>query len=343
MASVRKVHTAWARQIVQLLEARGRSSNLVLTEVGLDPSRVKDPDARIPFAKQVALFEAAANHLNDPCFGLHFGTSVDPLDIGLLGYVGTSSPTLGDSLRNIISYLRVSTEGVHGKLAIEGQLAVFSVEIIDPNARHRQQIYEFGLALVMSFMRLIAGRRLHPEWVEFRHNRGEDLDGFQKFFGCSVRFGQGTTSIVLKRNLLDLPSKSADERLLHILTGYCAEILVKRGEKANLMGEVEHLIATQLHSGPPAGARVAHEMGMSERTMARRLAGLGTSFGQILDDVRLRLAIRYLEEPEVRTSQIAYLLGYSEPSAFNHAFRRWTGTMPTAYKAKAGLQQERPV
>ncbi len=72
---------------------------------------------------------------------------------------------------------------------------------------------------------------------------------------------------------------------------------------------------------------------MSERTMARRLVGLGTSFGQILDGVRHQLALRYLGEPNARTSQIAYLLGYSEPSAFNHAFRRWTGVSPSEFVA----------
>jgi AraC-like DNA-binding protein len=333
MASVRKVHTAWARQIAQLLEARGRSSSLILKEVGLDPSKVKDPDGRIAFAKQAALFEAAANHLNDPCFGLHFGSGVDPLDIGLLGYVGTSSPSLGDSLRNIITYLRVSTEGVHGKLTVEDQLAFFTVEIIDPQTRHRQQMYEFGLVMVMSFMRLIAGRRLIPEWVDFRHNRAEDLEGFERFFGCSVRFGQRKTSIVLKRNLLDLPSKSADERLLRILKGYCEEILAKRGDKADLKDEVEYLVASHLQAGTPTSQLVARELGMSERTMARRLVGLGTSFGQILDGIRHQLALRYLGEPNARTSQIAYLLGYSEPSAFNHAFRRWTGVSPSEFAA----------
>ena len=333
MAAVRKVHTAWARQVARHLEARGRPSGLILKEVGLDASGVQDADARIPFAKQAALFEAAASHLNDPCFGLHFGSSVNPLDVGVLGYVGTSSPTFGDGLRNIVTYLRVSTEGVHGKLAIEDRLAFFTVEIIDPRTRHRQQMYEFGLVMVMSFVRLIAGRRLIPEWVEFRHNRAEDLEGFERFFGCSVRFGQRKTSIVLKRGLLDLPSKSADERLLHILKGHCEGILDKRGDKADLKDEVEYLVASHLQAGAPVSQLVARELGMSERTMARRLAGLGTSFGQILEDVRRQLAIRYLDEPEVRTSQIAYLLGYSEPSAFNHAFRRWTGVSPSEFVA----------
>jgi AraC-like DNA-binding protein len=344
MSSVRTVHTAWARQIVQLIEGRGQPYDLILKDLGLELDEVMDPDGRIPFAKQVALFEAAAEHLKDSCFGLHFGSSVDPLDIGVLGYVGVSSPTLGDSLRNVITYLRVSTEGVHGRLSVKDHLAFLTLEIVDPDAGPQQQITEFGLVLVMSFIRLIAGRRLIPERVQFRHSRVTDVSGFETFFGCQVQFGQQSRSIVLKRELLDLPSRSADARLLQILKDHCQEALDKRrsGEAMDLKVEVEYLVATQLHSGPPTISWAARELGMSERTLARRLAKTGTSFGQIVDDVRRQLAMRYLEEPNVRLSQIAYLLGYSSPSAFNHAFRRWTGTMPTAYKTGADHQSSQP-
>ena len=90
-------------------------------------------------------------------------------------------------------------------------------------------------------------------------------------------------------------------------------------------------MATLLPSGAVTNQRVAREFGMSPRTLARRLDNLGTSFGQILDGIRHQLALRYLEEADARASQIAYLLGYSEPSAFNHAFRRWTGVSPSEF------------
>jgi AraC-like DNA-binding protein len=220
---------------------------------------------------------------------------------------------------------------MHAKLSMEGELAYLAVDFIDSEIRHRQQIHEFGLVLMMSLMRLVAGRRVCPVWVGFRHNRTEDLDGFERFFGCPVNFGQPKTSIVLKRDLLGLPSKPVDERLLRILKGHCQEALGRRGEAVSLKDELAYLVASHLHAGPPNIRLVARELGLSERTMARRLAGQGTSFGRIVDKVRLHLAMRYLDEPNIRASQVAYLLGYSEPSAFNHAFRRWTGVSPSEY------------
>ncbi len=334
MPKVRKVHTAWARQIARRLEARGRPAELILREAGLDPEVVNDPEGRIPFAKQAVLFQAAAAHLGDPCFGFHFGASVDPLDVGALGYLGKSSATLGDSLRNISSYLRVATEGVRATLVLEEPLAVFQVETIDPDVRAEQQMSEFGLALVLSFLRQISGRRLAPEWVEFNHERKEQLEDFVRFVGAPVRFGQPRRAIVLSRRQLELPSRSADPRLLRILKAYCEEVLAKQTRQADLRAEVEHLIATQLPTGTLACDLVARELGMSERTLARRLSRSGTSFSRILDEVRRKLALRYLAEPGARPSQIAYLLGYSEQSAFNHAFQRWTGRSPSRHVAE---------
>ena len=331
MPTVRRVDATWARQIAALLEARGRPSNLILREVGLDPKKVQEPDARIPYAKHVALFEAAAEHLNDPCFGLHFASRVDILDAGTIGYVVANSPKLGDAFRNLVTYIRVITEGVRPRLEIEDRLAIVSMEIIDPEVRRQRQIYEASVTMVMNISRLVTGRRLTPEWVEFRHDRKGDLDEFERYFGGPVYFGRHRTAVILNRAHLDLRCRSADERLLRILKGYCEEILKQRPEKGDLKHDVEHLVATLLPSGAATNQRVARELGMSQRTMARRLTDQETSFAQILEEVRHQLAVRYLEEPNVRASQIAYLLGYSEPSAFNHAFRRWTGVSPSEF------------
>ena len=336
MPSVRRINAAWAKKVAELLEARGRPSKLILREIGLDPKKVEKPESRIPFAKHVALLEAAATHLDDPCFGLHFGSGVDPLDAGLLGYVAASSATLGATFRNLIAFHRVFTDGLRTRLEIEDQLAVMTIDVLDPDTRKRQQVQEFAAALLVNVSRFVTSRRLTPEWVEFSHNRLGDHGAFEKYFGAPVHFGRRRTAVVLNRQLLDFPCKTADARLLGVLKGYCQEILAQRSQEKDFKSDVEHLIATLLPSAAATCQRVAGELGMSERTMARRLAELGTSFGQILDRIRRELACRYLEGPDARTSQVAYLLGYSEPSAFKHAFRRWTGTSPSDFARGIG-------
>lgn len=342
MPSVRKVDAVWAKQIAELLEARGLPPQRVLREVGLDWRKVREPDARIPFAKHVALVEAVARHFGDSCFGLHFASRVDILDAGTIGYVVANSPKLGDAFRNLVSYLGIFTEGVRPHLEIEDRLAVVSLEIIDPDVRRTQQIYEGGAAMIMNLSRFVTGRRLIPEWVEFRHKRKQDLDEFQRYFGAPVHFGRRRAAVVFNRSHLELRCRLADERLLRVLKGYCQEILRQRSETSDLKRDIEHLVATLLPSGAPTNQRVARELGMSQRTLARRLDDLGTSFGRILDGVRHQLALRYLSEPNARTSQIAFLLGYSEPSAFNHAFRRWTGVSPSDFTSSGRTSTSAP-
>ncbi|MDJ0951626.1 MAG: AraC family transcriptional regulator [Alphaproteobacteria bacterium] len=328
----KKTHAIWVVQIARMLEARGHPSDPVLRKLGLDPKRLQQAEAEIDFAQEVDMFEAAAIHLGDPCFGLHFGASADPLDAGLIGYVAASAATLGDAFRMIEKYIGVSSEGVREKLEIQDQLAVLSEEIVDPSARQYQQTVEFSLALITNFSRFVAQNRLTPEWTEFRHARRDHVDEFERFFGAPVHFGRRRNAIALNRSLLELPCHSADERLLGILKGYCEQILKQRRQELDLRRQVEHLVARLLPTGSVRIMSIAKELGMSERTLARRLQALETSFGQIVDEVRRKLAFRYLEDSNARTSQIAYMLGYSEPSAFNHAFRRWTGVTPTQYK-----------
>ena len=332
MASVRKVDAVWAKQIGDLLEARGLRPDLVLQEVGLDWRKVQDPDARIPYPKHVALLEAAAEHLNDPCFGLHFAARADILDAGTIGYVVANSPKLGDACRNLVTYHRVHSEGSRPHLEVEGEFAILSIEIINPMIRQHQQLIEASAAIIVNMCRFVTGRRLNPEWVEFAHKRKDGIDEFERYFGAPTHFGRRRTAVIFNRSHLDLPCRSADERLLRVLKGYCEEILKqRRSETKDLKSDIEHMVATLLPAGPPTIPHVAKEMGMSQRTLARRLDDLGTSFGQILDGVRHQLALRYLDEPGARASQIAYLLGYSEPSSFNHAFRRWTGVSPSEF------------
>ena len=123
MASVRRITAVWAKQVADLLDARGRQSSVILKEVGLDPKKVREEGTRIPYVKHAALMEAPASHLDDPCFGLHFGSSVDLLDAGAIAYVAVNSPTLGRAIQNFIAYSRLASEGALARLDIKDQLA----------------------------------------------------------------------------------------------------------------------------------------------------------------------------------------------------------------------------
>ena len=333
MPTVRKVDAVFAKQIVNLLEARGKPVKQVLREVGLDVRQMAKPESRIPFAKYGALVQAASVQLQDPCFGLHFGSGMDLLDAGALGYVTASAPTLGDALKKLTTYIGTFSEGGKVWLEDDGVFSVLTGQITDPDAAPRRQYTELEIAAGMNICRFVTGRRIQAEQIEFAHGRNENVEVFEKYFGGPVLFGAARNAITFRRSDMDLPCVRADERLLGVLTTYCDELLANRTKAGDFKTEVESHVVRLLPSGTVNADTVAMEFGMSPRTFARRLKQQGLTFGRLLDNMRHSLAFQYLKEPSFRPSQIAYLLGYSEPAAFNNAFRRWAGKSPSSYRA----------
>ena len=334
MARVLKVDARWACLTVQLLKERRVPIDPVLKEVGLTRVQVSDPDERIPFHKHAALLEVAARLTGDRCFGIHLGVTVHPKQAGALGYVALSSMTLGDALSNFARYLHVLTEGWELEIERQGDHAALTSLIYDPQTSDKLQVREFVIAGLLSICRAVTGAEVEPSWVEFRHAKPRDASEHERVFGAPVRFGQERNALVLDRGDLELPIETADSALLKALTRCSREAVGEREPARDLAHRVRELIASRLPAGDPAMDGVARELGMSARTLARRLEEVGVSYRELVEDLRHRLARRYLREERMRMGQVAYMLGYSDVTAFNHAFRRWTGSAPSEYRAR---------
>ena len=164
--------------------------------------------------------------------------------------------------------------------------------------------------------------------MTFAHPRSSGLREIHRILRCPVEFAQTTDSWVFPQRVMELPITSGDSRLLHILEAHADDLLAERRSATGLRGLVENQLLSLLPSGRAQMAAVAQQLGMSERSFKRHLAEEGTTFGEILERLRQQLASRYLADNRMSSHQIAWLLGYSEPSAFSHAYKRWTGTTP---------------
>ena len=326
-----KHDAVWVRQLAAELKQRGHPAKRLLAQVGLDERSLNADGARIPFAKHAAFFELAAEVTRDGCLGLHFGQTRDTRDAGLLGYVGLSSPTLMDAIKNIRRYRRVFSDAVE-----------FDIDALEERGRMRwwfhglgsqrpRQCIEFMAANFLRSFREKSGRNLAPASLCFAHPRNRNIEEFERFFGCSVSFGCQENIIELKLSDLNLQVITADNRLLRLLRRYCEEVLSRHAAQAPpLVERVERLIAERLTKGEANLDAAATELGMSSRSLSRKLAELGTSFNGIVGSLRKDLALKYLQESNLSFTEIAFLLGYSEVSTFTHAFKRWTGTTPSA-------------
>jgi AraC-like DNA-binding protein len=177
--------------------------------------------------------------------------------------------------------------------------------------------------------RQLTNQRLTPERVRMMHRRNGDSGELRGFFGCDVEFGADCDEVMFAGPIGQVAIPSADPYLNEMLVDYCEEALAHRARTSgSFRTRVENAIVPLLPHGRARMKTIAETLGMSQRTLTRRLSIEGITFAEVLDELRSDLARRYLREADLKISEIAWLLGYGEVSAFTRAFKRWTGTTP---------------
>jgi AraC-like DNA-binding protein len=333
MAAEPIVDARWACLVADLLEAKQIEPEGLLRQAGLSRRQVRDPDQRIPFRKHALLFELAAQACKDPYFGLKLGARVDVREAGLLGYVTLSSPTFGRALENVVRYHRVLSEGFRLNFEVDQRHAVLAAMPADPSGVVGRQAVEFATSVVVRMCRDLTAQKVTPLRVRFVHLPPRSKARYAAVLKAPVDFEQPRIEVLFPKEMLPVPVKSADHRLLRILEAYCREILGKRAEESDIVFDVREVIIKLLSGGVPTLERMAAEVNTSVRTLERRLKAKGWTYKQLVDDLRRQLALRYVKDPRLRLSQLGFLLGFSENAAFVHAFRRWTGSTPMRYRA----------
>jgi AraC-like DNA-binding protein len=326
------VDAVWARRVVAELDRAGLPASEHLSAVGLRAEQLTGPDALIPFNAHVRLFENAARALREPCFGFRLGSAVELTEAGLLAYVTLNSHDLGAALRNLCRYLPLLTEGCVCELRREADEVRLLFSFVDPVAMDSRQLPEFGTTLMVRICAAISGHRVRPLRIELRHETACPVMAGR--LGVPVRVDQPRPALVLDAASLAVPVVNADARLLELLRRYADDVLARRAARDDLVSRAERWILGNLHTGQIGAARLARSLGMSDRTLARRLAESGLTPAGLVDELRRQLAGRYLAERAFPLARITYLLGYSDLSAFTRAFRRWTGRTPSQWRAE---------
>jgi AraC-like DNA-binding protein len=310
----------------------GVEVDLILRKSDLTHQQIDDPCARIPVKSQIRFLELAATSLKDECLGFHLAQKFDLRTTGLLYYVMASSDTLNEALRRGVRYSAIVNEGLTLKL-LEGEEIGINFEYAGV-ARHsdRHQI-EFSMAALVRTCRRLTNRDLPVSRVSFTHRRSEDTSEFNAFFGSDVIFGAAVDEVAFSTSIRQLPIVDADPYLNELLINYCDQALAAQSTRRSSFGSnVENVIALHLPHGKARVAEVARKLGVSQRTLARRLSSEGLTFAGVLQRLKSELAKRHLADETLSISEIAWLLGYQDVSAFTNAFKRWTGRAPTAIR-----------
>ncbi len=332
------VSASIGRAILRSAAALGADPTELSAKTGFDPASASDPDAKIPLALETALWNEGARLSGDDAFGLHAAERVEPGAFDVLDYAVRTAPTFRAALERLARYNRLVHDAAVFTLRESGpSLRVEHGFGNDPQAPCRHAA-EFTLACIVVIGGALLGRPLRPLAVEFAHAEpsAAALAEHRRLFGVAPRFSAPVNALELELTLVNSALGGADPALSRVIERHAEALLAALPPASETTGRrVWHLLSRLLGEGTPSLSEVASRLKMSERSLQRKLADEGQSFEGILDDVRRKLALRYLADPKLAVAEVAYLLGYSEPSPFHRAFKRWTGKTPNEARAQA--------
>jgi AraC-like DNA-binding protein len=312
----------------------------LLKKAGLTLHQIENPSVRLKVQEQISFLNFAADALQDDLLGFHLAQIPDLRELGLFYYVSASSEMLSMALQRAARYSSIINEGVAIKYVDDTDIVIAFQYVGVSRHKDRHQI-EFFMTLLLRLCRQLTSRRILPSRVSLTHHRNNVPAELVEFFGGKVDFGDTGDEVTFAPTIKEIPVVSADPYLNKYLTAQFEETLSRRPtNRGSFQSSVENAIVPLLPHGKVRVNDIARRLGVSPRSLARRLSIEGLSFSDVLEGLRSDLAKRYLVEDGVSISQIAWLLGYQEVSAFTHAFKRWTGTTPRQARSHAALSAE---
>ncbi|RBP03279.1 AraC family transcriptional regulator [Roseiarcus fermentans] len=336
-----------ARQVVASLKEKRIDPAPLLARAGLESMALDSRGARVSAAAEANLIEFAAEAAADPTFGLNLGASESSDQAGLVSLVLSTTSCVRETIRLLPRYGRIVDESARFSVAFpSSQNAVIELRYSGQLRRNLKHAAEYQVAAFVRALRDFTGHDFSPVRVSFAHMRRDDARAFERFFRCPVEFGCEVDQLVLSKDTLDLPNRRADRYLLQTLQPFADEETAARELPSQSFCEaVDNQVFRTLARGEPTVEIVSQALAVSPRTLSRRLAEEGTTFPELLTNLRRSLALQYIQEPGLSIDQIALLLGYSEVASFSHAFRRWFGHSPSAARrapAPVRVEQDRP-
>ena len=325
--------------ITRLAYARAKQAGVelapILRKAGLTLHQVEDPAARLKVRDQIRFLNLVAGALPDDFLGFNLAQPPDLREIGWLYYVAASSETMSEALQRAARYSSIVNEGISLKYIDRGEVAI-AIDYVGASRHLDRHQIECIVTLIVRVCRQLTGLRLAPARVRFAHHREGGGPGFVEFFGCDIEFGAAVDEVAFAPAIKQMPVVSADPYLNKLLLACCEDALSRRPtNRGSFRTGVENAIVPLLPYGKARADEIARVLGTSQRTFARRLSSEGSTFSEVLERLRSDLAERYLAEEGLSISQIAWLLGYQEVSAFTHAFKRWTGKTPREARMRA--------
>jgi len=313
-----------------------RSCNIdvepLLKDRGIDPGRIANPDSRLRLDAVLGFFDALEAQLPETSCGLRAYRYWTPNVLGVLGHAWLTSRTLRAAFERLARFSRILSEGAKVNLQEETEEGTLSLQIRFSNPELAPFLRMDGTqAMLLSMTRALAGRDFTPTRIRLAHPPPRVRGAYRALFQCPVEFHAKYCEFVIPLAVADAAVAPSPTQLEQLHDRLVLEYLAGMDER-NIEERTKMAILEQLPSGRVTDATIAQSLYMTPRTLQRRLKEEGTTFKQLLTEVRSELAEQYLRQGRYSLSEISFLLGFSELSAFSRAFKRWKGIAPSAFR-----------
>jgi AraC-like DNA-binding protein len=316
--------------IPQVLAELGYEPTAVLEELGFDPAMFDNPDLVIPYVRRSELIQQCVHKTQCAHFGLLIGQQTGLSAFGLMGYLVQQSPNVVTALKTLVHYAHLHVRGAVISFEEVDDEAFLGYSIYQPDVEAYEQIADGAVAIAYNILRKLCGPNWSPTDVNFAHRKPADVRPYQQFFKASLKFDAERNGVLFSAKWLQQPVLGADTELHRLLQKQIDQI--ETHCSGDFVEQVQRVLHTSLFTQKTTADHIAALFSLHPRTLHRRLKANGTSFQQLVDNVRFEIARQSLENSSLEVTQIAAMLHYADPSAFTRAFRRWSGTTPALWR-----------
>lgn len=339
------IAAGFPKALLDFAVSQGAPKGRLLARAGLGAEDLADQDRRVPLERYIALMDAAVDLCDDPALALKYGENVPMEMITIVGLIGQTVATVGEAREHINRYaalmLDADERDARGVVQIVRDAEGVWLQHADPIYIDHPRLIEASFARsICGARRLLGGtlyfaRHAFPRSLHFRHEAPSYRAEYERIFSAPIVFGSRRNAIQVDEEFLSIRLPSANRYVFGIFSDRAEALLGELEASRTLRGRVERELIPILHKGDVGVTVIADRLALSRQTLHRRLRAEGTTFTQVLDDLRRRMALDYLAGGKVSVSETAYLVGFSEPAAFSRAFKRWTGQAPSAARKRA--------
>lgn len=321
------------RALVGAVESFGVPRERFLSEAGLSTAQLDDGDGHLSLAAYRLALRAALVTSGNPALGLHMGAQIGSAKFGVLGYLVEQAGCLREALEIGSRYVRIFVDGPRVELEERGDTATIRCLLICDGLPEIQLTAEFVTTWLLRLVRQFVADAALPRAVSFSYEAPPHRAAYTRAFGGREQFSQGFIGLEIERSWLDRAQPHRSTELRQLLMARADQLLVRMDRQAPLVERVRRCLSSHALQTRPTMTEVARDLGMSARSLRRHLSGQRVPYHDLVEEARSRRAKDLLADPQCSVQEASYALGFESPGAFTRAFKRWTGTAPTVYRA----------